>query len=373
MKGTKVLGLIYASAYDQAMPEFTAHRTMGSVPFGARYRLIDFALSNMVNSGVTKVGVITKNNYRSLMDHIGSGKPWDLSRKREGLFILPPYNSVINAGGSFKNRIDSLIGCRTFLKHSSKEYVLVSDCNTIYNVDLCDFFEAHEKSGADITIAYTHGKTPNLAGTMIFSFDKDSRVNNVKISSEGGAIEDYSLNIFIIKKALLERLIDEAASMHYKDFEADIIQRGVEKLKIYGYDANNFARTVDSIESYYKVSMELLDAENRKKLFCRERPIYTKVRDEVPAIYGLSANVKNSLIADGCTIEGTVENSIIFRGVTIGKDAVVKNSIVMQGSYIGDKAQITSVIMDKDAVIKPGQMLFGTETFPIYVGKGIVV
>lgn len=373
MKGTKVLGLIYASAYDQAMPEFTAHRTMGSVPFGARYRLIDFALSNMVNSGVTKVGVITKNNYRSLMDHIGSGKPWDLSRKREGLFILPPYNLVTNAGGSFKSRLDSLIGCRTFLKHSTKEYVLISDCNTIYNVDLCDFFETHEKTGADITFAYRHGKTPSLAGTMTFDFDPDNRVNNVKITSEGGNEADYSLNIFIIKKALLERLIDEAASMHYQDFEGDIIQKSVDKLKIYGYKAENFARTIDSIESYYQVSMELLNAENRKELFCRERPIYTKVRDEVPALYGLLSNVKNSLIADGCKIEGTVENSIIFRGVTIAKDAVVKNSIVMQGSYINEKAQINSVIMDKDAIIKPGQMLFGTDTFPIYVGKGIIV
>ena len=373
MKGNNVLGLIYASAYDQAMPELTAQRTMGSVPFGARYRLIDFALSNMVNSGVSKVGIITKNNYRSLMDHVGSGKPWDLSRKREGMFILPPYNEA-TTGSAYKNRLEALVGCRTFLKNSNKKYVLLSDSNTIYNVDLCDFFAFHEQSGADITIAYKHGITPNLKGTMTFAFDEDGeRINSIAIPSEGGAESDFSLNVLIIEKALLERILDESASMHYKDFEGEILQNGVDKLKICGYKAENYSGTIDSIESYYKVSMELLKKENREELFCRERPVYTKVRDEVPAIYGLKADVKNSLIADGCTIQGTVENSIIFRGVTIEKDAVVKNSIVMQGSYIGDGAKINSVIMDKNAIIKPGQMLFGTETFPIYVGKGIVV
>ncbi|MBQ2774724.1 MAG: glucose-1-phosphate adenylyltransferase subunit GlgD [Clostridia bacterium] len=373
MRGNKVLGMIYASAYDQALPELTNMRTMGSVPFSGRYRLIDFALSNMVNSGISKVGVITKSNYRSLMDHLGTGKPWDLSRKREGMYILPPFNSADNAGGIFANRIDALIGCGTFISHSNKEYVLISDCNTVCNIDFKNLFDEHEKSGADITIAYRHGETPALSNTMSFDIDESGRVKSVSISALGGKTSDYSLNILLLKTSLLERLVLEAASMHHTNFERDIIQSKVGLLKIHGYRVDGFARTLDSLQSYYDINMELLNAENRKELFCRKRPVYTKVRDDIPAIYGLGSNVKNSLIADGCTIEGTVENSILFRGVTVGKDAVVKNSIVMQGSYIGERAQLNSVIMDKITVIKPGQMLCGTDNFPVYVGKGIVV
>ena len=305
MRANNVLGIIYASTYDQSLPELTNMRTMGSVPFGGRYRLIDFPLSNMVNSGISKVGVITKSNYRSLMDHLGTGKPWDLSRKREGMFILPPFNSAEDSGGLFANRIDALIGCASFISSSTNEYVLLCDCNTICNIDLNLLFDAHEQSGADITAAYCHGTVPALSNTMTFDLDSDGRIKEIAIF----------------------------------------------------YDAN----------------MALLDLGNRSELFCRERPVYTKVRDEVPAIYGLGADVKNSLIADGCKIEGKVENSILFRGVTIGKDAVVKNSIIMQGAYVGSGATLNSVIMDKISIIKPDKSLCGTDTFPVYVGKGIVV
>ncbi len=337
MRANNVLGIIYASTYDQSLPELTNMRTMGSVPFGGRYRLIDFPLSNMVNSGISKVGVITKSNYRSLMDHLGTGKPWDLSRKREGMFILPPFNSAEDSGGLFANRIDALIGCTSFISSSTNEYVLLCDCNTICNIDLNLLFDAHEQSGADITAAYCHGTVPALSNTMTFDLDSDGRIKEIAISSTGGAEGNYGA------------------------------------LKICGYKTEGFVVTLDSLKSFYDANMALLDLGNRSELFCRERPVYTKVRDEVPAIYGLGADVKNSLIADGCKIEGKVENSILFRGVTIGKDAVVKNSIVMQGAYVGSGATLNSVIMDKISIIKPDKSLCGTDTFPVYVGKGIVV
>lgn len=346
---------------------------MGSVPFGGRYRLIDFPLSNMVNSGISKVGVITKSNYRSLMDHLGTGKPWDLSRKREGMFILPPFNSAEDSGGLFANRIDALVGCASFISSSTNEYVLLCDCNTICNIDINLLFDAHEQSGADITVAYCHGTVPALNNTMTFDLDSDGRIKEIAISSVGGEEGNYSLNVFLLKKSLLERLISQAASMHYTDFERDLIQANVGVLKICGYKTEGFVVTLDSLKSFYDANMALLDLNNRSELFCRKRPVYTKVRDEVPAIYGLGAAVKNSLVADGCKIEGTVENSILFRGVTIGKDAVVKNSIIMQGAYIGSGATLNSVIMDKISIIKPDKSLCGTNTFPVYVGKGIVV
>ena len=196
---------------------------------------------------------------------------------------------------------------------------------------------------------------------MTFDLDSDGRIKEIAISSTGGAEGNYSLNVFLLKKSLLERLISQAASMHYTDFERDLIQANVGALKICGYKTEGFVVTLDSLKSFYDANMALLD------------PVYTKVRDEVPAIYGLGADVKNSLIADGCKIEGKVENSILFRGVTIGKDAVVKNSIVMQGAYVGSGATLNSVIMDKISIIKPDKSLCGTDTFPVYVGKGIVV
>lgn len=182
MRANNVLGIIYASTYDQSLPELTNMRTMGSVPFGGRYRLIDFPLSNMVNSGISKVGVITKSNYRSLMDHLGTGKPWDLSRKREGMFILPPFNSAEDSGGLFANRIDALVGCASFISSSTNEYVLLCDCNTICNIDINLLFDAHEQSGADITAAYCHGTVPALNNTMTFDLDSDGRIKEIAIS-----------------------------------------------------------------------------------------------------------------------------------------------------------------------------------------------
>jgi len=368
LRANNVLGIINSNAYDSAIPELTTLRTMGSVPFSGRYRLIDFALSNMVNCGVNKVGVITKSNYESLMDHIGSGKPWDLSRKHDGMFILPPFSR--SETGVYSNRIEALHGSMHFIARSDEEYVILCDCNVICNLDFGQLFDAHSRSGADITVAYKRGKAPELADLMLFKTAEDGRVTEVSI---GGGEEAYSLNIFIMRKALLERLINEAQSLHMDSFERDIIRRNVAALKIYGYEVTAFARVLSSLQSYYDASMELLKPENLRALFVAERPIYTKVRDDVPAIYGLDSKVKNSLVADGCIIDGTVENSILFRGVRIGRDAVVKNSIVMQGSYAGENARLDSVVIDKNTVITPGKTLCGAENYPIYIGKGIII
>jgi len=365
-----VLGIIYSNAYDSAIPELTTLRTMGSVPFGGRYRLIDFALSNMVNCGMQKVGVITKSNYQSLMDHIGSGKPWDLSRKHDGMFILPPFSQ--SETGFYSSRIEALHGSMRFITRSDEEYVILCDCNVICTLDLDSLFEAHSSSGADITVAYKSGKAPELEDLMLFKTAEDGRITEAAVSGEGGE-GAYSLNIFIMRKALLERLINEAVSLHMDSFERDIIQRNVSALKIYGYEVKGFARVLNSLQSYYDTSMELLMPDNRRALFVAGRPVYTKVRDDMPAIYGLGSNVKNSLVADGCIIDGEVENSILFRGVRIGKDAVVKNSIVMQESFVSDSVRLDSVVIDKNTVITPGKTLCGAENYPIYIGKGLII
>lgn len=370
MRANNVIGLIYSNAYDSAIPELTNLRTMGSVPFGGRYRMIDFALSNMVNCGITKVGVATKSNYQSLMDHLGSGKPWDLSRKNDGMFILPPFSS---SEGSMSNRIEALRGCMRFIARSNQEYVVLCDCNVVGNIDFDAIFDFHTKKHADITIAYMKGVKPALSDLMTFDINEDGRITEIAVNSVTDKEENYSINIFVLRKALLERLINEAASLHLDNFERDLFQRNVESLKIYGYEEKGFVRVLSSLQSFYDVNMELLDTKNRKELFPNDRPVFTKVRDEMPTIYGLGSDVKNSLIADGCSIEGTVENCVLFRGVRIGKGAVVKNSIIMQGSFIGENASLNCVVMDKSAVVKPGKSLSGDSNFPIYIGKEIII
>ena len=371
MRANNVLGLIYSNAYDSAMPELTTLRTMGSVPFCGRYRLIDFALSNMVNCGISKVGIVTKSNYQSLMDHIGSGKPWDLSRKNDGLIILPPFSS--KESGVYSNRIEVLSANMDFISRSKEEYVILCDCNVICNLDFNELMKAHAKSGADITVGYKHGKIPQLLDLMTFGINEQGRIDKAVINRSCDSEEDYSLNIFFMRKALLERLINEAASLSMDNFERDIIQHNTDRLKIFGFEEKGFVRVLNGLQSYFDASMEMLDTANRTALFNKKRPIYTKVHDEVPAIYGLGSNVRNSLVADGCIIDGDVENGILFRGVRVGKGAVIKNSIIMQGAYISENVRLDSVVIDKGAVIKPGKTLCGDQNYPVYVGKAIII
>ena len=370
MTGKNIVGIVFSNAYDECVSELTGIRTMGSVPFACRYRLIDFALSNMVNSGIEKVGVLTKSNYQSLMDHVGTGKPWDLSRKNDGLFILPPFST--NETGGNRDKLASLKGSKGFISRSDEEYILLTDCNTVINLDIEALMDYHTEKNADMTIVYKNGKMPNLTDVIVLDLDEDNKAEKVSISPATNGDVNFSLNVILMKKALLERLINEAISLNYKDFESDIIQRNVDNLKVYGYEAKGYSAVVESLQSYYNINMELLNPENCDDLFNRERPVYTKVRDDMPAIYGIGSKVKNSLIADGCIIEGTVENSILFRGVRVEKGAVIKDSIVMQDVFVAQNATLNCVVADKSVVITPNKTLSGAENYPVYIGKEIV-
>lgn len=370
MSAKNVLGIIFSNAYDEAVPELTALRTMGSIPFAARYRLIDFPLSNMVNAGIPQVGVITKSNYRSLMDHIGTGKPWDLSRKREGMTLLPPFNTP--ATGITSGKVDSLYGSISYISKSAKEHVLLTDCNVICSMDYEKLIKAHTAKDADITIAYANGNPPAIENGTELILDADGRVVDTGIIDCYSGSANYSLKVMIIRRTLLERLLHEAHSAKIDDFET-IISKNVKHLRIYGYEQTGFVRVLGSLQNYFDISLELLKLENRKALFTPDRPVYTKVSDQVPSIYGIGADVKNSLIADGCKIYGEVENSILFRGVTVEKGAKIKNSIVMQNTFIGENSTLNCVIIDKSAVVKPNKMLCGAENYPVYIGKGIVI
>lgn len=372
MRANDVLGIIYSNSYDDALRELTLVRTMASVPFACRYRLIDFPLSNMVNCGITEVGIITKSNYNSLMDHVGSGKPWDLSRKREGMFLLPPFNNS-SPYGNHMTRISSLISILDFLRHARHEYVVLTDSNSIYNFDFKDVFNFHTEKDADITVVYKNGKIPKLDNLMVFNMDEDKRINSVALSPATDYTVNYSMNIIILRKSLLEHLVQSAFCLNQDSFERDIIQSNVNSLKIYGYEITGFSALIDSLQSFYEVNMSLLDPKKCKMLFEPKRQIYTKICDNVPATYGFDCSVKNSLIADGCIINGEVENSILFRGVHVAEGAVIKNSIIMQGSVINKNSKLNYVITDKDVSITPNKSLSGDITYPIYFGKGISI
>lgn len=370
MKASSVLGIIFSNSYDANLSELTSVRTMGSVPFAGRYRLIDFILSDMVNCGISKVGISTKSNYQSLMDHIGSGKPWDLSRKREGITLLPPF-SLLGRGGMYKSRIEAISSMMDYISRGGKEYVVFADCNVVCNLDYGEIIDSHIESGADITFAYKRGIKPDLHSLMTFELEGDRIVKAETGSSTDSAV-DYSLNIMVIKRVLLERLIDAAVASGSESFEMDVISKNLKNLFVRGYKVEEYARVIDSLQTYYDISMGLVSGEYRS-LFNKERTIYTKVRDDVPAIYGICSKASNSLIADGCIIKGTVENSILSRGVYVAEGAVVKNSVIMQDTYISQGSQINCAILDKEVVVKPNRELSGAPTYPLYIGKNITV
>ena len=364
---SNVLGIIYSNTFDECLGDLTSVRTMGSVPFAGRYRLIDFALSGMVNAGITKIGVATKANYQSLLDHLGSGKPWDLSRKVDGLTILPPFNIMEGGGGFYKNRIEAIAGIRNYLAHSNKEYVVLCDSNVVANIDYAAFIDGHIESGADISIAYKKGEKPQISELMNFGLDGD-RIRSVKVGEFGECA--YSLNVIILRKVLLERLIERALAVGAQSFELDVIGKNVDSLFIRGVEVTSYAEMIDSLKSYYDISMRLISGD-RRRLFTADNPVYTKVRDDMPTIYGLASKASDSLIADGCIIKGTVENSILFRGVYVAEGAVVKNSIIMQDSYISQGSTVNCAILDKEVFVKPNVDISGASSWPLYVGKNV--
>ena len=374
------MGIIYTTKDDLSLRELTTQRAVAALPVAGRYRVVDFVLSNLVNSGVRNVGVITQRNYHSLMDHLGSGKEWDLHTRNNGLFILPPFLTREN-GGEYAGVLDALRANFDYLRRSRQELVILTGSHTVFSTSFEPMLAQHEESGADITLLYTKADASMLefaggskANHAFVKVAPDGRVTDMEINPNAASYSNICMDVIIIKRTLLIHLTDQAFSHGLHSLYGDLLRPAIDsgELKIYGCEYSGYRCRVETVKSYYRANMDLLDAGVRQELFS-ERPIYTKVRDEVPAKYQPGCKVKNSLIADGCVIEGTVENCVLFRGVHIGKGAMVKDSIIMQDSEIGDDVELENVIFDKAVTIRRRGRLIGEKQYPIVIGKNVTL
>ena len=370
MRTSLVAGIIFANAEDSMLKKLTSNRSMASVPFGARFRIIDFALSNLVNAGVSSVGIITKENYRSLMDHVGNGVAWDLDRKNGGLYILPPY--LTRGVRKYTNTVDALYGAMDYINRCGSEYIVLCDSYALANIDVGAAVKAHIEKDTDITVVYHKGALPETAGKkMVLTLADDGQIT--KMAQSEVAEGAYSVGVSIIKRDLFIKIIKEAYDEQVENYEKDVLPNSLSSLKVYGFEHKGFVAVLDNTHTYYQASMALLDKEVRKDLFNKERPILTKTRDDMPTRYGIESEVKNSLLGDGCEIYGTVKNSILFRGVKVAKGAVVENCILMQETVVEKDAVLDNVIADKNSVISEKVVLKGTTEHHCFVTKSQIV
>ena len=363
------MGIIFSNIYDNNMGELTAMRTSASIPFGSRYRQVDFVLSNMANSGIKSIGIITKYNYQSLMDHLGNCEEWDL-KLGDGVRFLPPY--ATGHTGAYHGKLEALQTAMPVLERSDAEYVVLSDTTVLCAINFRLVVEEHIRSGCDITVIAKAGvANGEKLQHAAFKLGEDGEIEDMAVDYR--APEDYlvGMSMFVIARKKLIEIIRESVPRGKYHLERDYLlpQYNEGKLKIHVYPFHNVVMFNDSTVEYYKNSMRLLDEDVRHGLYRSEVPIYTKVRDDMPAKYGLNSYATNCLVADGCVIDGEVENCVLFRGVKIGKGAKVRNCVIMQDTVIGANSRLDYVVADKNVEIEENRTLMGYQTYPVYIAK----
>lgn len=374
----EALGIIFPNSYDSLVPDLVSERLMASIPFASRYRMCDFMISSMVHCGIDNISILVRKNYHSLLDHLGNGREWDLARKNGGLNIVPPFaQKQIKV---FSGRIEALESIRGYLIKQTEKYVILSDANIAVNFDFNALLDAHIKGGADVTMVYRKQEIPqslirqSTAGMDLYyalGINGD-RVSKIYINPKESGEMNFSLNIYVIDRELLIRMVDEAYLHGDVYFVRDILEKKIDQLDVRGFCYDGYVAHIHDMNSYFEENMRLLKEENINALFSGNQ-IYTKIRDDNPTRYINGAKAKNVMVADGCVIEGEVENSVLFRGVKIGKGAKVKNCVLMQDTVIEDNASVEYVITDKNVTISEGKSLTGNDTFQVYVAKGQVV
>lgn len=374
----EALGIIFPNSYDSLVPELVTERLMASIPFASRYRMCDFMISSMVHCGIDNISILVRKNYHSLMDHLGSGREWDLTRKNGGLNIVPPYAQ--KQVKVYEGRIEALESIRGYLKKQTEKYVIMTDSNIAVNFDFNDLLHAHIESGADATVVYRKQEIPKpLIKQSTEALDlyyalgvNGDHVSKIYINPTEKGEMNFCLNIYVVERELLIRMIDDAFVHGYTSFVRDILERQIEHLDVRGYCYDGYVAEIHDMKSYFEENMKLLEEESLNALFSGNQ-IYTKIRDDNPTRYINGSKAKNVMVADGCVIEGEVENSILFRGVHVGKGAKVKNCVLMQDTVVEDNASVEYVITDKDVTITEGKSLTGNDSFQVFVAKGQTV
>ena len=369
----KILGLILAGGRGENLGVLVEKRASAAMPMFGKYRAIDFTLSNMVNSGIVKIGVMTQYNPRSLMDHLGSGKEWDLDRKNGGLFILQPY---VSPEGNlwYRGTADAIYQNMTLLRRGEEDFVLIGSGDHIYKMDFTDLFKFHIQKGADITLMVKDlDESYDLTQYGIVETDEGGRILSIDEKPKDPKSKTAFLGIYFMNKYLLMDLLYSFVPHGGIDLLLDIIIPNLKKFKVYAYRFDGYWRNIKkSIEEYYKTNMDILDLQVREELFYRNGKVYTKLKDLPPPKFSGTASVENSLISDGAIITGTVRNSVIFRGVKVKAGAIVENSIIMEGSIVEEGAVVNNVIIDKDSIVREEKKVLGDKEILVFEKRAVI-
>lgn len=373
----QMTGIIFSEMYSDALNTFTQERNMAAIPFGGRYRLVDFALSNMVNSGILNVGVLVKQHYHSLMDHLSNSQEWDLNRKNGGLQLLPPFATKDSDSGGSRGKLDELRNALDYLENiAAAPYVIMADAYVLCNLDYRAALEDHIASGCDITMFATREtEDSQIHSASVMRADSSHKVTSYALDCPAKPGEYASMGHMIISRDFLVNVIRDYTSRGIYDFLRDFVQHEFNRarLSINLYEVDTTVLRIRDVNEYFQSNLAILDDDVSAALFRGDRPIHTRVTDEVPAYYGLDCQVERAVIADGCFIDGSVENSVISRSVKIGKGAKVKNCVIMQGSVVGEGACLENVIVDKWVTIGDGAQLRGLDINPVVIRKGVTV
>ena len=361
-------GIIFAYSASPELRTLVAHRTAASLPFCGRYRLIDLALSSLRNAGILDVGVIMQRDYQSLLDHIGSGKPWDMSRKTGGLRMLPPFGLPEYHRGDYAGTMEALNAVASYIEDIPQKHIVLLQGNVCANLDLEDVIRFHENSDADMTAICVPSVTEGRH--HYYSVGENGYVNHIHFYREPGCAGYPSLEGYVVHKDCLLELMKSCQTDRLYRFHRDAIPLFLEnggKMNVYLH--KSYGSAIRSVDDYYKANMDMLCGKKRREIFPAERPVRAKPHDEVSTYYGEEASAKNSLVADNCKIEGKLENCIVFSGARIAKGAQLKNCILMRGCTVGEGANLSNVIVDKNSSIAPGVTLTGSEKLPVVVPK----
>ena len=368
-----VMGIIFAN--DANMAQLSDKRTMGSIPFGGRYRQIDFHLSNMAAAGIRHVGIISRQNYQSLINHIGSGEEWGLELEEGGLEFLTPY--AMSSAHSYRGKLENLYYAMNFFNYGpDNEYVVMADSAILCNIDLNSVLNSHIASGKDITVVTKAGIANGTKQLdLAIRLDEAGQIADLAVDYVAPRAYLASMDLFVMSKCLLQKLVQECIARNLYHMDRDLVlgswQKGEITINVYQFPG--LAMFNESVEEYFRNSLALLDGRTRHDLFYYNHQVYTKVRDRVPSYYGEESNIDNCIVADGCILDGNVRSSVLFRQVTVKEGSQIDSCLILNDTVVGENCELKYVILDKDVVITPGTRIIGTPTRPIIIKRGEVI